>query len=210
MQLSEKYRPQEFATVIGQEKAIKRIRAKGRNGMGGIAWYISGKSGQGKTTLARIIAGNIAEGLYITEIVARQLTTKTLSEYVRNWNYIPMQGTGHALIVNESHGLNKAVIECLLDVLENLPDNVTVIFTTTLEGDTLFEEQIDSSPFASRCCEIRLEQRTGKEYIGKCMEIADKEGLSGKDEKAFSKAWGSCGANMRKMIDLIDSGEFVA
>ena len=47
MNLSEKYRPKTLETVVGQEKAVKKIKAKSRNGVGGIAWYITGKSGLG-------------------------------------------------------------------------------------------------------------------------------------------------------------------
>jgi DNA polymerase-3 subunit gamma/tau len=54
--LYEKYRPQTFADVIGQDRAVSTIdRIIGREGWGGQAWWLSGPSGTGKTTLGRII-----------------------------------------------------------------------------------------------------------------------------------------------------------
>ena len=61
--------------------------------------------------------------------------------------------------MNESHGLTKPVIEILLDTPENIPTKVVVIFTTTNEGNGLFEEQVDVGPFASRCVDIHLTSR---------------------------------------------------
>ena len=55
--LFEKYRPKTFDEVLGQDKAIHKIELLLARGWGGRAWWISGASGAGKTTLARIIAG---------------------------------------------------------------------------------------------------------------------------------------------------------
>jgi len=43
--LYEKYRPQSFEDVVGQDKAIARIRQIASRGVGGRAFWISGKSG---------------------------------------------------------------------------------------------------------------------------------------------------------------------
>lgn len=60
MQLTEKYRPQSFDAVIGQDKAVRVLsRFADNGGFGGHAFYITGKSGTGKTTLARLIAGTM-------------------------------------------------------------------------------------------------------------------------------------------------------
>lgn len=66
--LFEKYRPRTFADVVGQDKAVATIRRTlERGGAGGRAFWISGPSGAGKTTLARIIAGTIADDWMIRE-----------------------------------------------------------------------------------------------------------------------------------------------
>lgn len=46
VQLHEKHRPATFAEVVGQDKAIKRLRTVANRGIGGRAYWISGKSGR--------------------------------------------------------------------------------------------------------------------------------------------------------------------
>ncbi|MCP4580569.1 MAG: hypothetical protein GY839_03055 [candidate division Zixibacteria bacterium] len=129
-----------------------------------------------------IIADFVAGSKFTTiESIGRELTINTIRELVLRWRSLPLYGTGHALIVNEAHGLSKPVIEKFLDVLENLPDYVVVIFTTTNDGNDLFEEQLDSSPFASRCLSINLTSRgLCNVFANRAKEIAVNEGLDGK------------------------------
>ena len=187
MTLSEKYRPMAFRDVIGQEKTVKTIKRLSEKCWGGRAYYLTGKSGQGKTTLARIIASQEADKLYVTEVVARQLTTLRLREITSQWIMCPMLGNGYAVIINESHGLQKPVVEVLLDVLENLPDNVVVIFTTTNEGQELFSDaQVDAGPFASRCICLKLsDQGLTQQFAERALKIAQMEGLDGQPLSAY-------------------------
>jgi DNA polymerase III gamma/tau subunit len=56
MQLHEQYRPRDWSDVVGQDKAIAKIDALRNRGLAGRAFWISGSSGTGKTTVARLIA----------------------------------------------------------------------------------------------------------------------------------------------------------
>jgi DNA polymerase III gamma/tau subunit len=67
MNLYEKHRPKALADVKGQDKAVKIISRLIQNGAGGRCFWISGASGTGKTTLAKIIADSIADDLYVQE-----------------------------------------------------------------------------------------------------------------------------------------------
>ena len=49
MQLHEQYRPQEWSSVVGQDKAIARFQTVAKRGIGGRCFWITGKSGTGKT-----------------------------------------------------------------------------------------------------------------------------------------------------------------
>ncbi len=61
MQLTEQYRPKQWSEVVGQNKVIRRIQQLARRGLGGRAYWLSGGSGQGKSTIGRLIASEIAD-----------------------------------------------------------------------------------------------------------------------------------------------------
>ena len=208
--LSEKYRPQSLKEVTGQDKAVQIIRRFGA--VSGRAFYLTGASGTGKTTIARILAAQVADKLYTKEIVGRQLTPSSLKDFVDQWPYKPLFGSGgYALIVNESHGLRRDTIEILLDVLENLPERVVIIFTTTCDGADLFEEQIDSTPFASRCVGIRLTSRNlCQAFAARIKEIAAAEGLDGKPISAYERLLKDCRNNFRAALQKVENGEMLA
>jgi replication-associated recombination protein RarA len=207
MRLSEKYRPQTLAEVIGQDKAVRILERLTSRSWGGRAYWLAGNSGTGKTTLAWVLARMQAHELYITETVGRQLTPNRLREMSDKWHYRPMYGSGYALIVNEAHGLTKPVIEILLDVLENLPDNVLVVFTTTRDGQDLFEEQLDSGPFASRCINITLASRGLCEpFAERAKAIAEREGLDGKTISDYIRLMKNCRNNLRMALQHIEAG----
>ncbi len=51
MRLYEKYRPDSLDGVLGQDRAVTRIGRMMDGGIGGRAFWLSGASGTGKTTL---------------------------------------------------------------------------------------------------------------------------------------------------------------
>ena len=70
MQLYLQYRPQTWDQVIGQEKAIAKIDRLRQRGLSGRAFWITGQSGIGKTTIGHLIAAEIADPGNVVEIDA--------------------------------------------------------------------------------------------------------------------------------------------
>ena len=83
MQLHEQYRPSAWSDVVGQDKVIARIEAIRKRGLAGRAYWISGQSGTGKTTIARLIAAEVADEMNIEEMDAGDLTAERLREIDR-------------------------------------------------------------------------------------------------------------------------------
>src|SRR6516165_1696906 len=150
--LTEQYRPQTWADVVGQDKIVQRIQSLAKRGLAGRAYWLSGASGTGKTTIARLIAADVASEFDIEEVDASALTVAQLRELERGLSFRGMSDKGgRAVIINEAHGLRRDVIRQLLVVLERIPGHVVWVFTTTSENqDQLFEDYADATPLLSR------------------------------------------------------------
>ncbi len=212
--LHETYRPTTLAQVLGQPKVVtaleQRLARKGT--LAGRAYWISGASGTGKTTLARIIAESVADGFCIQEFrTGREVTADVARSIGETMSFYGAGKGGRAIIINEAHHLNGPSIDILLGLLEPVPAHCVVIFTTTRAGqEALFGESVEEGPILSRCTELALTtQGLAAAFAARAMEIARAEGLDGGRElKDFVRLAQACKNNMRAMLQRIDDGCF--
>jgi hypothetical protein len=127
MQLFQKYAPTDFDGIIGQPKAVRKARLIiEREGFDRGAFWIDANgqnnSGLGKSTLARVIANQLADGFFITELdgasVDKRMVDRIQSEaQTASWN---CDKRFKVWIVNEAHAISAGALDLFLTFLEAL------------------------------------------------------------------------------------------
>lgn len=182
----EKYRPQSWDQVVAQDKAVRYFKAlAASNEIGGQCFWITGLTGTGKTTIARLAARELADPFCIVEMDARDLDADALREAERTMSLYGFGAkTGRAWIINEAHNLSARTVGKLKTMLEpvgGLPDHVAWFFTTTNEDqESLIEGTESIKPLFGRMTPIQLARRDickpAARYLQACLADAGLDG----------------------------------
>lgn len=213
--LYEQHRPKAFGEVCGHRGSIRRLHCLQKTcGLRGQVIWLTGESGTGKTTLARIIASHVSDDCTTEEVDAQDVSMELIREWERKCQGRPLFGDGYAFIVNEAHGLSAKAVSRLQTVLEDsrVQANSTWVFTTTNVGEQmLFDKRIDACPFLSRAVSIKLtlDKETAVAMAERLQSIARQHEVDGQPLGAYIKLLTECKYNMRLALQKIASGEML-
>ncbi len=152
--LARKWRPQNFAEVVGQQAVVRTLRNALTRNRVAHAMLFSGVRGVGKTTLARlmakalncrqgepdvpcnqcescmeIMAGNAMDLHEIDGASNRGI--QEIRELKENIRFFPAKGRYKIIIIDEVHMLTTEAFNALLKTLEEPPAHVYFMFATT-------------------------------------------------------------------------------
>jgi len=213
MQLYEKYRPTKWEEVVGHAKIKTRlIRMALAGDVGGRAFLLAGSSGIGKSTIAYLAAVEVCDEDNILELDGTKVTADRIDKILSGLGQLRLGvKPGKAIIINECHKLNGAVIGRLLTALERIPQHVVFIFTTQAHKERGLFDDDDSGALESRCLVFNMKAAEyTKGFAERAQQIAKIEGLeNGQDLKAYVELAVACEYNFRKMLSTLDAGEFM-
>jgi replication-associated recombination protein RarA len=212
--LYESWRPKSWSDVVGQDRACRQIAVLRRRGLIGRVFWITAHSGQGKTTIARLIAEEIADDYAVIEIDAQDVGLDKCRQFEEMCRFKPIGKGCHVFIINEAHTMSSKVVSRLQTVLETpcVQSNSTWIFTTTLRGQRkLFDGAMDAEPVLSRAVQITLSHGPELElaFAIRAREIAQAEDLDGKPLEDYVALAKECKCNMRRILQRIEAGDML-
>jgi DNA polymerase-3 subunit gamma/tau len=217
--LLQKYRPQSFNMIFGQNFIINIIIDLLKKNIYHHAYLFSGPSGVGKTTISRILAKsfncyNLIDGITcnncescvnidnncsnnIIEIDAASKTRiEETKELLNDIKYLPQIGKYKIYIIDEIHMLSNHSFNALLKIIEEPPLHIKFIFATT-------EKNKIPSTVLSRCLQFNLKKINIIDTTKYLIYILKNEKINFNKEDLYNIAVISEGS-MRNAVNLLE------
>ncbi len=217
MALYLKYRPQNFADVVGQDHVVTTMEQAVLRDQLSHAYLLSGTRGTGKTSVARILAKTILlRGIEDPKVI--QLVTKAVEEgslvdlieidaasnrriddirdLIEKVGFSPAICTSKVYIIDEVHMLTKEAFNALLKTLEEPPPYAYFILATT-------ELHKVPDTIQSRCQRFLFKRVKDDDIIRRLQYIVDQEKIM-IDRDALRAIARHASGSFRDGISLLD------
>lgn len=217
--LYRKYRPQDFAQVIGQNFVVQTLKLSIINNKLSHAYIFAGARGTGKTSIAKIFAkaincldphngdccnkcancliANSNQAIDIIELdAASNNGVEEMRSIIETIPYLPTQFKYKVYIIDEAHMLSTSAWNALLKSIEEPPQHAIFIFATT---------EFNKIPMTiiSRCQRYDFHKLTTEELKSLIDKVCQSENIS-IDEDAKAKVALLSDGGARDCLSILD------
>ncbi len=223
--LYNKWRPQTFGDVVGQEPTVRTLQNSLASGQIAHAYIFAGPRGSGKTSLARILAKalnclqgvqpepcarceactDIVEGRFL-DLVELDAASNRGIEDIRDLrervNFAPVSGRYKFYLIDEVHQLTPEASNALLKTLEEPPEHAVFVLATTEIHRVL-------PTILSRCQRFDFRRIPVGALVARLQHIADAEKVSVETE-ALNILARMAGGSARDAVSLFDQATIYA
>jgi DNA polymerase-3 subunit gamma/tau len=217
--LARKWRPRDFASLVGQEHVVRALRHALEQQRLHHAYLFTGTRGVGKTTLARILAKCLncetgvtpepcgkcsacveIDGGRFVDLLEVDAATNTKVDEMRQLldtaQYAPTRGRYKVYVIDEVHMLSSSAFNAMLKTLEEPPEHLKFILATT-------DPQKIPVTVLSRCLQFNLKQMPAAAISAHLARLLEAEGVAFEAEALPLLAHAAAGS-MRDALSLLD------
>lgn len=217
--LARKWRPRNFAALVGQEHVVRALRHALEQKRLHHAYLFTGTRGVGKTTLARILAKCLncetgitpepcgrcsacqeIDGGRFVDLLEVDAATNTKVDEMRQLldtaQYAPTRGRFKVYVIDEVHMLSSSAFNAMLKTLEEPPEHLKFILATT-------DPQKIPVTVLSRCLQFNLKQMPPAAIAEHLQHLLEAEKIACEPEALPLIARAAAGS-MRDALSLLD------
>jgi DNA polymerase III subunit gamma/tau len=217
--LARKWRPRDFAALVGQEHVVRALRHALEQKRLHHAYLFTGTRGVGKTTLARILAKCLncetgvtpepcgkcsacveIDGGRFVDLLEVDAATNTKVDEMRQLldtaQYAPTRGRYKVYVIDEVHMLSSSAFNAMLKTLEEPPEHLKFILATT-------DPQKIPVTVLSRCLQFNLKQMPAAAISAHLRRLLEAEKLPFEAGALPLLAHAAAGS-MRDALSLLD------
>lgn len=196
MELYRKYRPKKLDQLVGQDTVVTTLKRMAKNDSIPHAILITGPSGCGKTTLARIIRRLLRCNRYdFIEDAPRKV--EDVRRIRGRINLAAVRGSRRVWLIDECHKLTSDSQDEFLKMLEDTPNHVYFILTTT-------DPQKLKTTLKNRCTEFVVNSLSDKNLVNLIGSVCAEENTI-ISNKVIDKIIDNSNGSARKALVFLNS-----